>query len=361
MGLHERRRFLTLIAGLGLAPATLLLSGCGPQQGGDATASPAPAASAETKPAEGGASPAAAAPGGKTFLIGMSQANKGEPWRQAMNDQIAAAAAKHPELKVVFADAAQNNAKQVADVESFLQQKIDLLIISPNEAAPLTDVVAKAYDAGIPVIVLDRKVNGDKYTMWIGADNKDIGKQAGKYVADWCGKNARKPCRVIELRGLEGSTPAKERGDGFRDGLKTDADAKIIASQNADWLREKAISVSQAMLQANPDVDVVYGHNDPMSEAAIISAQNAGRDTKKILFVGIDGLPTPDGGIRSVKDGRLNVTYVYPTGGQQAIDWAVNILEKKEKPPKAVVLPTDQVTKETADTLLIKYGGDTGK
>ena len=101
----------------------------------------------------------------------MSQANKGEPWRQAMNDQIAAAAAAHPEFEVVFADAAQNNAKQVADVENFIQQGIDLLIISPNEAAPLTDVVAKAYDKGIPVIVLDRKVNGDKFTMWIGADN----------------------------------------------------------------------------------------------------------------------------------------------------------------------------------------------
>ena len=106
-----------------------------------------------------------------SYLIGMSQANKGEPWRQAMNDQIAAAAAAHPELEVVFADAAQNNAKQVADVENFLQQGIDLLIISPNEAAPLTDVVAKAVRAGVPVIVLDRKVNGDQFTMWIGADN----------------------------------------------------------------------------------------------------------------------------------------------------------------------------------------------
>src|SRR3982751_5645988 len=103
-----------------------------------------------------------------SYLIGMSQANKGEPWRQAMNDQIAAAAAAHPELKVAFADAAQNNTKQVSDVEHFIQQGIDLLVISPNEADPLTDVVAKAYDKGIPVIVLDRKVKGEKYTMWIG-------------------------------------------------------------------------------------------------------------------------------------------------------------------------------------------------
>jgi len=302
------------------ALAAALIGGCGPKETTETSPSPA---------ATGGGAIAAAPAGGKTYLIGMSQANKGEPWRQAMNDQISAAAAKHPEFKVVFADAAQNNAKQVADVENFLQQKIDLLIISPNEAAPLTDVVAKAYDAGVPVIVLDRKVNGDKYTLWIGADNKEIGKEAGAYAADWCKKNNHTPCRVIEIRGLEGSTPAKERGDGFRAGLAANPNARIIASQNADWLREKAVSVSQTMLQANPQVDVVYSHNDPMAEAAIISAQNAGRDLKKLLFVGIDGLPTPDGGLRSVKDGRISVTYVYPTGGAEAIDWALKILKDK--------------------------------
>ena len=150
--------------------AGLLLSACTAV----APAAPAPAGESAAATATGEAT--AAATGGEAatkdkFLIGMSQANKGEPWRQAMNDQIAAAAAQYPELEVVFADAAQNNTKQVADVENFIQQGIDLLIISPNEAAPLTDVVAKAYDQGIPVIVLDRKVNGDKYTMWIGADN----------------------------------------------------------------------------------------------------------------------------------------------------------------------------------------------
>ena len=277
-----------------------------------------------------GRSDAAASAAKDKFLIGMSQANKGEPWRQAMNDQIAAAAAQYPELEVVFADAAQNNAKQVADVENFIQQGIDLLIISPNEAAPLTDVVAKAYDQGIPVIVLDRKVNGDKFTMWIGADNQLIGKKAGEFIAQWCKDNNHTPCNVIEIRGLEGATPAKERGDGFREGIAGNPDVTIIASQNADWLREKAIPVSQAMFQANPDVNVVYAHNDPMGEAAIISAQNAGLDLSKIAFVGIDALPTPDGGIKSVMDGRLTVTYVYPTGGAQAIDWARQILEDKE-------------------------------
>ena len=344
----ERRRFLA-VAATGLLVVLGAGTGCGPKEAADNNVdTPATATGS-------GGETASSSGGGKTYLIGMSQANKGEPWRQAMNDQIDAAAKKHPNLKVVFADAAQNNAKQVADVENFLQQGIDLLIISPNEAAPLTDVVAKVHDKGIPVIVLDRKVNGDKYTMWIGADNKEIGKQAGAYVAKWCKDNNQ--TQVLEIRGLEGSTPAKERGDGFREGLKANPAVKIVAQQNADWLREKAVSVSQAMLQANPQANVVYAHNDPMAEAAIISAQNAGRDLSKMLFVGIDALPTPDGGIRSAMDGRIGVTYVYPTGGAEAIDYAVRLLDKKEAPPKAVVLKTEQVTKTNAADLLAKFGG----
>ena len=315
----------------------------------------APAAPVSQDPAAA-QDPAAPAKKDK-YLIGMSQANKGEPWRQAMNDQIAAAAKAHPEFEVVFADAAQNNAKQVADVENFIQQGIDLLIISPNEAAPLTDVVAKAYDKGIPVIVLDRKVNGEKYSMWIGADNKLIGKKAGEFVAKWCKDNSYAPCNVLEIRGLEGATPAKERGDGFREGMAGNADVEIIASQNADWLREKAIPVSQAMFAANPNFNVVYGHNDPMAEAAIISAQNAKIDLADKVVIGIDALPTPDGGIRSVMEGRLSVTYVYPTGGADAIDWAAKILEEGVKPERAVVLETIEVTKENAEDLYKQFGG----
>lgn len=330
--------FLALTAGL--------VGGCGPRetttQGGGGTA-----------PAGGTTAPG----GGKTFLIGMSQANKGEPWRQAMNDQIAAAAAAHPEMKVVFADAAQNNAKQVADVENFLQQGIDLLIISPNEAAPLTGVVAKAYDKGVPVILLDRKVVGEKYTMHIGADNVDIGRRAGQFAAKWCAGRGVKAGNILEIRGLEGTSGTKERGNGFRQGIASGPNLKIIASQNADWLREKAIPVSQAMFSANPSADVVYAHNDPMAEAAVISAKTAGLDTGKMLFIGVDGLPTPDGGIKSVAAGRLGVTYVYPTGGAQAIDWAAKILEGKEKPPKDVVLQTEEVTKANAMQVYGKYGG----
>lgn len=308
-----------------------------------------------TAPAPSGASSSGPAP---KFVIGMSQANNAEPWRQAMNAQITAAAVQHPEIQIVFADAAQNNAKQIADIEQFLEQGIDLLIVSPNEATPLTNVVAKAYDKGIPVIVLDRKVNGDKYTLWIGADNKEIGKRAGVYAASWCAQRNLRPCTVVELRGLEGSSPAQERGDGFREGIATNADVKIIASQNADWLDDKAITLGQAMLQSNTHVDVVYAHNDPMAEGAYTAAQNLNKDLGQILFIGIDALPTPTGGITSVLDGRIGASYVYPTGGAEAVEWAVKILEQKITPPKDIILETEEVTSANAAELLKKFGGD---
>lgn len=309
-----------------------------------------------SRPAPPRDDPTAATPA--RLRIGMSQANNAEPWREAMNAQIAAAAASHPELDVIFADAEQNNAKQVADVEAFIAQGVDLLIISPNEATPLTNIVARAYDSGIPVIVLDRKVNGNKYTMWIGADNKLIGKRAGVYAANWCREQNRRPCNVIELRGLEGSTPALERGDGFREGIAANPDVRIVASQNADWLIDRATPLAAAMFQANSQVDIVYGHNDPMAEGALIAARQIQLDQEAILFIGIDALPNADGGIRSVLNDGLDVTYVYPTGGAEAIEWALKILVQGVDPPKDVVLETEEVTSANAAELLVKYGGE---
>ena len=285
-----------------------------------------------------------------TYVIGMSQANKAEPWREAMDSQIAAAAELYPEIEVVFQDAAQDNAKQVSDVENLLTQGIDLLIISPNEAAPLNEIVKQAWESCVPVIVLDRNLVDPNYSMFIGADNVAIGRGAGQYAARWCAENGRDECRIAEIRGLEGAPPAKDRGDGFRMGLADEglSEDNIIFSQNADWLRERAVPAAAAAFQSNPDIDVLYGHNDPMAEGAYIAAQDAGIDVSQVLFIGIDALPTPDGGIMSVLEGRLGVTYVYPTGGKQAIEWARLILEEHVNPPLWEVLPFDEVRSDNA-------------
>ena len=287
------------------------------------------------------------------YVIGMSQCNLGEPWRVAMNDQIAMAAEKHPEFEVIFADAAQDNSKQIADIENFVQMGVDLIITSPNEATPLTNAVSAAYDAGIPVILLDRKIDGDKYTQFIGADNVDMGRIAGEYVADTLLPDGGKVC---EIKGLEGTSGGIDRDNGFREGIKKNDKIEIVTVNNADWLREKAITVAEEMLQTNDEIDLFLALNDPMAEGAYIAAKNAGREGD-ILFVGFDGLPTPDGGIRSVMDGRLSMTQVYPTGGAEAIESAYQLLVEGKELDKTLTLTSEIVIPDNAEELLEKYGG----
>ena len=287
------------------------------------------------------------------YVIGMSQCNLGEPWRVAMNDQIAMAAEKHPEFEVIFGDAAQDNSKQIADIENFVQMGVDLIITSPNEATPLTNAVSAAYDAGIPVILLDRKIDGDKYTQFIGADNVDMGRIAGEYVADTLLPDGGKVC---EIKGLEGTSGGIDRDNGFREGIKKNDKIEIVAVNNADWLREKAITVAEEMLQTNDEIDLFLALNDPMAEGAYIAAKNAGKEGD-ILFVGFDGLPTPDGGIRSVMDGRLSMTQVYPTGGTEAIESAYQLLVEGKELDKTLTLTSEIVVPDNAEELLAKYGG----
>lgn len=282
------------------------------------------------------------------YVIGMSQCNLGEPWRVAMNDQIAMAAEKHPEFEVIFADAAQDNSKQIADIENFVQMGVDLIITSPNEATPLTNAVSAAYDAGIPVILLDRKIDGDKYTQFIGADNVDMGRIAGEYIADTLLPDGGKVC---EIKGLEGTSGGIDRDNGFREGIKKNDKIEIVAVNNADWLREKAVTVAEEMLQTNDEIDLFLALNDPMAEGAYIAAKNAGREGD-ILFVGFDGLPTPDGGIRSVMDGRLSMTQVYPTGGTEAIESAYQLLVEGKELDKTLTLTSEIVTPDNAEELL---------
>lgn len=287
----------------------------------------------------------AAACGGpdKQYDIGMSQANLAEPYRVQMNADIRQAAAKVPQFDVQFLDAAQDSSKQVSQVKTFVNKKVDLLMISPNEAAPLTEVVRSAYTKGIPVIVLDRKVNGNAYTTYIGADNVAIGRKAGKYFADQLLPDGGK---IVELRGLSGSTPAAERRKGFRQGIRGSG-IEIVASADAEWLRAKAQSKMSAMLKAHPDIDAVYSHNDPMAEGAYLAAEAAGR-AKPMKFVGIDGLPIPSGGIKAVQQGRLAATFVYPTGGKEAVEAAKRILVTCEPVRKKQILPTRRVTESNA-------------
>lgn len=272
-------------------------------------------------------------------LVGFSQCNLGEPWRVAMNADVAARARDFPDLEIVFADAQQDNAKQVADVETFLRQRIELLMISPNEARPLTPVVERAFTSGIPVIVIDRGIEGDSFTTFIGADNREIGRQAGEHIAGIL----RGTGMIVEIRGLPGSPPAMDRSRGMHDAIRGYPGLQIIHSPVANWLREEAMAQMEMALAAHARIDLVYAHNDPMAIGAYLAAKAKGRE-REMKFIGIDALPGLDGGRQAVADGELDATFVYPTGGREAVELAARIL-KGERVPHRVVLKTEKITR----------------
>lgn len=294
--------------------------------------------SKEPAPAPAGS---ASAGGAKTsFVIGMSQCNLGEPWRVQMNADVEQAAKSHPNLKLIFKDAQNDSLRQRAQVEELAAQDIDLLIISPKEAAPLTQPVAEVYRKGIPVIVLDRQVEGDAFTTFIGADNKRIGREAGLWAAKVLGGKGT----IVELEGLMTSTPGQDRHSGFLEGVDLAANPglKIVFTADMQWLEPNARREMESALAAHKAISLVYAHNDPGAHGAYLAAKAAGRE-REMKFVGIDALPHE--GVRYVKDGILDATFAYPTGGAEAVQLALDILAGKQA-PKRVTLGTRRFTKE---------------
>jgi ribose transport system substrate-binding protein len=315
---HYHRSFASLV--FGVSSLTLLLSGCGKSE---------PAASAPTASEKKEKS---------SYKIGMSQCNLGEPWRVEMNAQIRAAADKRPNLKVVFKDAQNDTLKQRSHVEEFVSAGVDLLIISPKEAQPLSEPVAKAVDAGIPVIVLDRRVLGDKYTCFIGADNTKIGRAAGEWIVKKLGGKGK----LVELKGLMTSVPGQDRDSGFREALAR-SQIEIIFDADMKWLEPDARKEMESALSRFNKIDCVYAHNDPGAHGAYLAAKAAGRE-KEMIFVGIDALPQE--GVAYVQQGILDATFQYPTGGAEAIDTALKIL-KGETVPKVITLGSRLFDKDT--------------
>jgi len=287
--------------------------------------------------------PSASAKGPRHYVIGMSQCNLGEPWRVQMNADVAQAAKKHPEFEVRFKDAQNDSLRQRAQVEELAAQGIDLLIISPKESAPLTKPVADVYAKGIPVIVLDRAVEGDAYTTFIGADNRRIGREAGKYALKLLGSGKN----VVELKGLMTSTPGRDRNEGFREGIELDKhpDKKLVFEADMQWLEPNARKEMESALAANKTIDLVYAHNDPGAHGAYLAAKASGRE-KQTKFIGIDALPHE--GVRYVREGILDATFLYPTGGAEAIELAASIFAGK-KPEKKITLGTRVYTRENVE------------
>ena len=278
------------------------------------------------------------------WTIGMSQCNLGEPWRVQMNADVRNAADQHDDIKVIFKDAQNDTLKQRSQMEEFISAGVDLIIVSPKEAVPLTPVVAQAYQKGIPVIVLDRRVLGEEYTCFIGADNKKIGKAAGQWIVEKLGGKGT----IIELKGLMTSTPGQDRHTGFREGIKG-ANLEIIFEADMKWLEPNARKEMESALARFETIDLVYAHNDPGAHGAYLAAKAAGRE-KEIMFIGIDALPQE--GQAYVAQGVLAASFEYPTGGKEAIETALEILNGQTV-EKEIVLDSRVFTEEN-----INNGGE---
>jgi ribose transport system substrate-binding protein len=292
----------------------------------------------------------------KQRVVAFSQANNAEPYRATQNAFMAKLFARFPDVKLVIADAQQDNSRQAAQVETFIRQKPDLLIVAPNERAALTAVMGQAVAAGIPVICLERDILQPNYTSYVHSDNLAIGRLAGRFMVDQLTKKYGKPRgKVVAMRGLLGVEGEINRDRGAREVFDQYPEIRIVAGPVADWIQAKAKDRMTEVLRTEPQIDVVYGHNDPMAIGAYLAARELGRE-KEMIFVGVDGLGGPAGGIKKVMDGILAATFVYPLCVDKSVEIADRILHQPGfKPEKDYVLEPVMVTPDNAAQMYQKF------
>lgn len=282
----------------------------------------------------------------KKYVIGVSQCSE-DIWRDKLNNELVMSTYQHDNVKLKFASANDNDKLQKQQIDQFIKERVNLLIVSPNQIHTISSVIDKAYDAGIPVILFDRKTDSEKYTAFIGADNYEAGYEMGQFIA----RQLNGKGNVVEIGGLKGSSPAIERDRGFRDALKTYPDIQVVNHRYADWLQNSGEAVMDSMLKQDMKIDYVFAQNDRMAIGALQAAERNGMKSTK--FVGIDALPGPGGGMESVRDGRLMASYIYPTRGDLVMQLALNILEKKSY-KRDNYLKGTLVTGNNANALLLQ-------
>jgi galactofuranose transport system substrate-binding protein len=241
------------------------------------------------------------------YKVGFAQTESNNPWRIAETQSMKDIAGKC-NWDLVYTDAAGSAAKQVADVESMIAQKVDVIVLAPREEKPLIPAVMKAKKAGIPVILVDRNVDqksaaaGRDYVTFIGSDFVDQGRRA----AEWLIKATGGKATIVELEGTTGSSPANDRKKGFDSAVKSQPGMKIVASQSGDFARDKGRQVMQTLLQAHPDLTAVYAHNDEMAIGAIAALEAAGKKPgQDVIVVSIDG--TKDA-LTAIVGGKMGAT-----------------------------------------------------
>ncbi len=294
--------------------------------------------------------------GGKVkYRIGISQCSD-DIWRDKQNAELRMGAYFHDNVELKFAAAYDSDERQVQQIDSLMNDGIDLLIVAPNQVQTISPAIDRAYDKGIPVIVFERKTSSQKYTAFISADNYEMGRVMGEYIVEKLKSLKIEEGHVLEIKGLEGSSPAIERHNGFMDAIKDAPGIKVVGSLQGDWTEPTAYESTKQWLLNNKDVrvDLVFGANDRTAMGARKALANSKLYTlNSTLYCGIDGLPGENGGIQLVRDSLLDASYIYPTHGDQIIELAVNILEGKPY-EKETMLMSALVTRDNAKVLLMQ-------
>jgi len=278
--------------------------------------------------------------------IGFSQCTQDE-WRASMDNEMRLEAQLHPTIQIDIRNAFGSIDRQIDDINQYVNEQVDLIIVSPFKSKPVTPAIENAIDAGIPVLVVDRMSNSDKFTAYIGGDNYEVGKIAARYVAADANK---KTATIIEIKGDDASSPANDRNKGFRDELKNYRNISIIGEVQGNWGRYLLKDALHKLLDSlTTPPDYIFAHNDVMAHSAWEVAKTYGIE-KQIKFIGVDGLNSSGGGIDMVKEGTLKATILYPTGGNEAIDLALKILNGTPV-PKYNTLQTTVIDAVNADIL----------
>ena len=283
----------------------------------------------------------------RKFVIGVSQCSE-DIWRDKLNDELKMGEYLNDSLIVKLASSNDDNVLQNKQVNQFIDEGVDLLIVSPNQLSAISKSVERAYDKGIPVILYDRKTNSDKYTAFIGCDNYTIGKSMGTFIAQQLqGKG-----RIVEISGLEGSSPALERHRGFMDAIKPYPGLQVVASEGGNWKEEGGIRAMKRILKQTQDFDYVFAHNDCLAWGAYVAARQM-RVKRNYKYTGVDGLATEGGGLELVRDGIFEASYLYPTKGDEVIALAMKIL-KHQPYERDNYLSTSIITQANAALTLME-------
>ena len=283
----------------------------------------------------------------RKFVIGVSQCSE-DIWRDKLNNELKMGEYLNDSLIVKLASSNDNNVLQNKQVNQFIDEGVDLLIVSPNQLSAISKAVERAYDKGIPVILYDRKTNSDKYTAFIGCDNYTIGKSMGTFIAQQLqGKG-----RIVEIRGLEGSSPALERHRGFMDAIKPYPGLQVVASEEGNWKEEGGIQAMKRILKQTQDFDYVFAHNDCLAWGAYVAARQM-RVKRNYKYTGVDGMATEGGGLELVRDGIFEASYLYPTKGDEVIALAMKIL-KHQPYERDNYLSTSIITQANAALTLME-------